>query len=211
MTRKIPKSYVYISDTKVDTLLGGIPESMLKDIAMTLEIDLKILKTSFSRSVPAKPEDRIQRLEAVVSYLEENGGYGSLHDPRLYLHDYLNMKSSMLTSSVYFLASETESTIVAFTGSVRHVVGNPGDGAVSASYTHSILSVLKKDGEETRTQEKNGVPTKKDDDSLFRVEDAVQQMTGPFESFEFVARRLLYGPGTMKKVLLATPLYIAAT
>jgi hypothetical protein len=213
------KDYVYISDSKVDALFGQIPERMLKKITASLEFDLPFVKAKIGGELGLdRTKHRVQRLEAVVAYLEESAGFGTADDPDEYLREVnLNMRWSQLDSAVLFTGL-TDRTAIGLGGSAKHIIGMSGSATTSASYSHVLLECLRPIVAE---EEKQPVPSARhsEDDSLDVIDSVVREMTGPREPMEFVAKRLLYGrPQSplargdnhpQQRVLLATPLYVA--
>jgi hypothetical protein len=117
---------------------------------------------------------------------------------------------------VYF-GGVTERTIVGLGGSMKHVIGDSGPShAHSHSMTPLLLEYLRKPAAQVERAEVldfqgNQRPSDPDNWALCAVELATTQMNGPKQELEFLAKRLLYGRGysKKKKVLLATPLYVA--
>lgn len=218
------KYYVYISDAKVDMLLPQIPHEEKKRLATEFKFDLKLL--SGSRRTETESEDnRFTRLEAVVAYIREFGNIGSVDEPAEYIEDNLEMRwgpyePDNKTEPLVYFGGTTDQTIVGLGGSLVHVIGNTGTSATdSASATPVLLARLKKELSIDRpivssdNDALNSALAQPGDWSLRAVELATTQMEGPMQLMEFMARRLLYGRGISKKkkVLLATPLYVALT
>jgi hypothetical protein len=214
------KDYVYISDTKVDILFGQIAEPMLKNITATLGLDLKFIKLSVSGDVGRRHEHRVQRLETVLDYMEKSSGFGTVDQPDSYVKEpNLNMKWGEIegdVASALFFAGITDRTVVALGGSPKHLIGQNGSATTTVSHSHMLLKCLRGiigDNEKRAASRTHS----SDDDSLYVIEDVVRDMKGPRESMEFVAKRLLFGRTQRrsadkvidKRVLLATPLYVA--
>jgi hypothetical protein len=210
------KDYVYISDTKVDVLFGQIDERMLENIAATLGLNLGVFKVEFRGDMKQRYEHRVQRLAAVVAYLEKSCGFGTVDEPDAYIKESnLNMKWAEIESALFF-GAVTDRTVVGLGGSVMHLRGHTGAGMTPASHTPALLRHLK--GVVAEDENRPAPPAESlDDDSLDVVEQAVRGMRGPREPMEFVAKRLLYGrthrraagKDIEQRVLLATPLYVA--
>lgn len=217
---KALKDYVYISDTKVDTLFGGIKDSVLKKVTASLEIDFKFVKATFSGDVDLdRAKHRVQRLETVIAYLEKANPFGTVDHPDEYVRESnLNMTWGEIKPALFF-AGWTDKTLIGLGGSPKHLIGNTGAATTTASYTFALLDCLRPivAEDERKAIKTSGVS---DDDSLAVIESAIRNFKGPREPMEFVAKRLLYGPSLrskpligadepQRKVLLATPLYVA--
>lgn len=213
------KYYIYISDSKVDMLLAQIPHEQKKKIATEFKVDLKLL--SASRRAEAEDEsNRFTRVEAVATFIREYGNVGSVDAPDEYVEGdmlmrwgpYLNTSAFSRDDSplVYFGAS-TDRTIIGLGGSAKHVIGNTGPSSThSHSITPMLIGYLKANLEPGGGED---LPGRMDTEPLWAVSLATEQMKGPEQRLEFLAKRLLYGrpPGSNsgQKILLATPLYVA--
>ena len=223
------KFYIYISDAKVDMLFPQVPHDIKKKVALEFKMDLKLL--SASRKTETETEDnRIARLETVVDFIQEYGNVGSVDEPDQYVADTLPMRWGPYEgdpeSGVVYFGGETPSTVVGLGGSIRHVVGKAGSSAAYGdSLTPFLMSVLAKElgmGQPYIVQDIAQRP----DASHFplrAVESATLNMTGPQQSLEFLAKRLLHGgedipsnerhfrstTGKQSRILLGSPLYVA--
>jgi hypothetical protein len=228
------KFYLYISDAKVDMLFPQVPHDIKKKVATEWKMDLKLL--SASRRVDTEDEDnRIARLETVVDFIKESGNVGTIDEPDEYIADTLTMcwgifKIEPSKSPVYF-TGETEKTVVGLGGSHQHLLGRPGQSEpvispiMSNSLTPALLDCLFKElgwGEDNfRVLGANEERT--DEVFLQAVEASAQDIKGPRQRVEFLAKRLLYGPVVRREfnrgtgiivesalnALLGTPLYVA--
>ena len=211
------KFYIYVSDSKVDMLLAQIPHEAQQTLATEFKVDLKIF-SAIRKSQEEVEENRFTRLEVVTTFIREFGNIGTIDEPNDFIEGNLEMQWGPYTSSndnnppVYF-GCTTEQTIFGMGGSMKHLIGSGGE---SRPHSHSITPVLVKYLEqelhganleaENDQQRRNGI-----DWSLCAVELATTQMKGPKQPLEFMAKRLLYGNGysKKKKVLLASPIYVA--
>jgi hypothetical protein len=219
------KYYLYISDAKIDMLLPQIPHDEKQKLAMQFKIDLKLLSVSRTRETETE-DNRLTRLEAVLSFIREFGNIGTVDEPDSYIEDTMDMRwgpymnddvnAAEEPSPLVYFGGTTDQTIVGLGGSTRHVLGNAG---LSTAHSHSAtpyligrltkdlnFSLSGKDAGET-----NVTPGTPENWALRAVELATTQMQGPTQQLEFVAKRLLHGTGISrkKKVLLASPLYVA--
>lgn len=219
------KFYLYISDAKVDMLLPQVPHELKKKVAFEFKLDLKLISAS-RRSETEGTDDRIARLEAVVSFIRETCDVGSVETPREYVEDTLPMKWGPYgwrnDSPVVYFGAATETTVVGLGGSMKHVMGSTGPASAdSQSFTPILLSFLERqfesELEKHRTESGGAEGTKLDKDeaemSLGAVALASIYMRGPKQNLNFLAKRLLFGRSEPhaqgRSVLLATPLYVA--
>ena len=77
------KYYVYISDTKVDMLYPQIPKPILKRIASSLNIDLKLFGAELSVGIKNDQADetRYTKVQIVSEYIEKHLDVGSIDAP----------------------------------------------------------------------------------------------------------------------------------
>ncbi|HYT46447.1 MAG TPA: SAVMC3_10250 family protein [Methylomirabilota bacterium] len=80
------KYYIYISDTKVDMLYPQIPKPVLKRIASSLSIDLKLLGAELSVGIKNNQVDetRYAKVRIVSEYIEKHLDVGSIDAPSTY-------------------------------------------------------------------------------------------------------------------------------
>lgn len=220
------KYYVYISDAKIDMLLPQIPHEVKQRLATEFKFDLKLLSVA-RRSETESEDNRITRLEAVVAFIREYGNIGPVDQPDHYVEGTMEMrwgpygdKVGEQSPLVYF-GGVTDQTIVGLGGSMKHVIGGGGTThAHSYSATPFLLARIERElsleervklSSDDAPADESGGQVDAGGWSLPAVEMASTEMEGPKQLFEFVAKRLLYGRGysKKKKVLLATPLYVA--
>lgn len=202
--------------------LAQIPHDEKEKLETEFKVDLKLF--SAARKRETTPDDnRFIRLEAVISFIRQYGNLGSVDEPDEYVEGKLEMRWGPYLADkekgappIYF-GGVTDRTIIGMGGSMKHVIGDSGESrAHSHSITPVLLDYLKRQparAEPVRISEadRDQPPTDSDGWALCAVELATTQMEGPKQQLEFVAKRLLYGRGysRKKRVLLATPLYVA--
>ncbi|MFU8874706.1 DUF7019 family protein [Micromonospora sp. SL4-19] len=207
--------YLYVSDSKIDMMLSQIDPALTRKRTTELSVNLPVLGGRRATESPAAGE-RTRRLERVVRHLEDHGDLGSVDDPGQFFWGLLPMRWGPFPSDptlVYF-AGSTPDTLVGLGGSGNHVLGAPPDPpAVPRSLTPSLLAALT-----THPTIRALVEADADGDdqpdraALAAVRQANAAMPGPAQNVEFVAKRLLHGPGAGtdgRAVLLGTPLYVA--
>lgn len=215
------KYYVYISDAKVDMLLAQIPHEAKQRLATEFKFDLKLLSAS-RKSETESEDNRFSRLEAVVTFIREYGNLGTVDEPDDYVEDSLEMRwgpygmGDEKEPPLIYFGGVTDRTIIGLGGSIKHVIGNSG---VTHTHSHSATPMLlarlerelKLDEQAMSPPDDAGNTEVSGDWSLRAVELATTEVKGPKQWLEFMAKRLLFGRGysKKKKVLLATPLYVA--
>jgi hypothetical protein len=206
--------YLYISDSKIDMLLGQIDPALMRKRVSELSVDLKVFGARRGVESPAGAE-RIARLERVARHLQDHGDLGSVDEPGQFFWGLLPMQwgHTIRTRLVYF-GGQTDRTILALGGSIQHVVGASPAGAGPLSLPASLLPSLLAELAPDTTVPAGPLGGGYDPDvAAFRqVQSAHQRLRGPVENVEFIAKRLLHGPnpdGDGRSILLGSPLYIA--
>lgn len=221
------KYYVYISDAKVDMLLPQVPHDIKKKVAVEFKTDIKIF--SAARKTETESEDnRIARLESVVEFLETYGKVGSVERPDDYIQDTLPMRWGPYARTdkdeIVYFGGEAGTTAIGLGGSMRHVIGSVGsDSPTVGSFTpflmRTLVGVLEGGEPEIHASLKNRPDTHSLPFSAVTL--ANENMMGPPERMEFLAKRLLDSDRDLavderesairgfKRVLLGTPLYVA--
>ena len=195
------KYYYYISDAKVNMLLPQIGDVRIKKISKSLGVDFKVF--SVKRDVEYETDDRIARLEAVVSFIREFGELGTVDKPDKYIEDSLPMTSIMLQGEIAYFTGSLGGTVIGLGGSKKHLIGAETSGSIhlGGSVPNAILKALSESSVESlKAYEK--------DSALFKVKRLCEfsHEQNPLENLRFMAKRLL-----MEKngsVILASPLYV---
>jgi hypothetical protein len=216
------KYYIYISDAKVDMLFPQVPHEIKKKVATEFKMDLKLL--SASRKTETESEDnRIARLEAVVDFVREYGNLGTVDKPDQYVEDILPMRWGPYEDGLVYFGALTEQTTAGLGGSLKHVMGNNEGESMpfSHSATPALVKVLSKELklQDQQHEHRSRYAESTRDEAKIAVELATEQMEGPLQTLDFLAKRLLYWEAippserfpAQKCVLLATPLYVAMT
>jgi hypothetical protein len=209
--------YHYISDSKVDMLLQQIDPGALKGRQTEFSLGLRVLGAK--RTVVSAPgSDRIARLERVLRHLGDTESVGTLDAPASFFWGLMPMQwriiPSDLSGPLAFFGGTWESTTIGLGGSSRHLIGGgaPESGFATGSMTPALLEGIAS----SALEDELVVDAVEDEidgdlDALQTVRKAVAAMSGPTQTFEFVAKRLLHGdcgaPG--ESVLLGTPVYVA--
>src|SRR5713226_1064025 len=85
------KYYIYVSDAKIDMLFPQVPHDIKKRVAVEWRIDVKVLGAS-RRSESESEDNRIARLNSVVSFLRSRSDLGTVDAPAEYIEGKLPMK-----------------------------------------------------------------------------------------------------------------------
>lgn len=215
--------YTYISDAKLDQLYGQVPRKALSRFAGELQLDVGVGSVTVSS---AQPEvTRFDRLRVVERYIDERCDVGWMTEPRSWFRGELGLRTGFLATGAVYTGLDHD-TMVALVGSARHAVDRHTPGTATelsrrSSNLPELLGLVARHAEEYDAE-------RADVDMLFwgrqeNVDERValeqvgyfaQQMRGPREPCDFLARRLLDGwttgpDGRQVHVVIGTPLYIA--
>jgi hypothetical protein len=221
--------YVYVSDAKIDMLYSQIPRKLLSRIVAELNLDFKVLGVAVRKR--ETDETLYSKLDVVERYLDDEIEVGSVTEPATWFGGELPLRSGVWEDggpggwearpTLAFFSGLQDGVLVALIGSTHHLIGQQADpSAIQVSYSAlpALFSVLARDAAGSRSADSRGFPSMPDDDrsvirEVFKFADA---QTGVRQPSQFLARRLLHGPvevenGTVQRVLLGTPLYVALT
>lgn len=206
--------YVYISENKVEMLYSQIPPRLLENIAGTLTIDFKLIKTEFSEAPKAKSLH--SKLQIVERYLDDQNLVGDLSVPKSYVKATRKMRWGPYAPGLVYFGS-ADDVILGLGGSEKHVLGNVGSShAHSHSATPYLIAALRE-----QIKGFKGPFEREDSESfaLAGVELATTQMSGIQQNMAFVAKVLLKFPSNSfdytwhgrsgKPVILGSPLYVS--
>jgi len=212
------KYYVYISPSKIDMLFHQIPKELQSSIQKGLEIDLKLIKMSFSEK--QIDETLYSKLSIVIKYLEKNGGIGDVFTPKEYFKGLLFMEWAQIHASVVFWGGKVNDIAIGLGGSMNNVLGHETkDVEKGISHTPWLVSLLSQEVESiikpSIVQENEFI---KDGESEFerRVLASTYSWADDlsirsYQKCEFVAKKLRFANYQNHRVLLGTPLYVAIT
>lgn len=198
--------YLYISDAKVDKLLLNMPSVLKGRYAMEFKVDLKVFGITVKPAAQA-PDDlerRKQRLDAALKYIHEGKLVGTIDNPAPYIEDTLPMNytpytrgESSLSSTFVYFGGSTQKTIVGLGGSVKHLLGHSTVSSPAQSVPAFLMHHL------TGTNP-----------PLEELLASVVEATGQMESLikhpmRFMAKQVASSTHEGRRVLLASPLYVA--
>ncbi len=139
------KYYIYISDTKVDMLYPQIPKSILKQIASSLSIDLKLLGAEINIGAKggSSDETRYSKVQIVSEYIEKHLDVGTIDAASTYFKGTLPMRWGLLGDYSIYFTGITNRTYIGLGGSLKHVLGaNSGSApiGIQSSHMHKIFA-----------------------------------------------------------------------
>jgi hypothetical protein len=229
------KYYHYVSETKLQMLLEQIQEDSGK-VTTELKTDLKLLSRTRKTE---RNQSRYAALEKVSEFILRFGNVGAVDEPAEYVFDTLNLKwgpygiTKTVSNPLVFFAGATDQTVVGLGGSRKHVLGEEGTviaGAASgtALFARYLLEALELSTENLRlyntlkadTAHRTQGFAPDNQEYIDLTAFSAYSMEGPSERLEFLAKTLLQGQLSEddfwkskglagKRVLMATPLYVA--
>jgi hypothetical protein len=214
------KSYVYISDSKVDMLYPQIPQNFLSKIAAELKINLGVLNLTVGHQRAEK--NRQDKLNLIIRYLKEEGAVGTVDSPKKYFEGVLPMRWRPFgEGNLVYFGGSTEScvprTVLGLGGSMHHLIGElRGESMVhSGSLARSIIAILAKLAEDEDPEWARKIRqsrwqrplTREEEESLIlsAVSSSTSNLSGPTENLEFVAKRLVDVSGRLRRGYGETP------
>lgn len=215
------KYYVYISDAKVDMLYPQIPQSLLKKIAASLNIDLKLLGAEVNIGAKGSPSDetRYAKVKIVSEYIEKHIDVGTIDAPSTYFKGKLLMKQGTLLDKAAYFGGETEQTVLGLCGSMKHLIGSPvgSDITTYGSSLYAIEYLVQAVVSEAKliyntTATKDYIEDDLQLDTLVGIVYITKGRPSHTQQFEFLAKTLLQGPFPIYNhpyVVLGTPIYVA--
>jgi hypothetical protein len=203
------KYYLYISDAKVDMLYPQVPHELTQKTSTEYGFDVKILSGK-RKNEWTSDENRISRLEAVLSFIRTYGNVGTVDDPDEYIDDTQPMWFGNYTpQDIAYFTGVSERTVFGLSGSGKHLVGADPNPSPWSNGTR-LIEIFGWLSEQNPTRDENAISAV----PLLAHLAAISKR--PKQRLEFLAKRLVYQPHfefDKKKinVLLATPLYVAMT
>ena len=220
------KYYIYISDTKVDMLYPQIPKPLLKKIASSLSIDLKLLgaEVRVGAKKNTSDETRYAKVRIVSEYIEKHLDVGSVNAPSTYCKGTIQMNWGPIGDHSIYFTGATSQTSIGLGGSLKHVIGaNIGSPPVGfpSSEVGTLLATIFGATQLIERAEKQGRSNTFSGKYLGPIVKMRDFMKGPEQRVEFLAKTLLQGPldSSDRKeyeiivpqayVVLGTPIYVA--
>jgi hypothetical protein len=218
------KTYLYISDIKVDMLYEQLPKVRRRELNHELKLDLKLVSYSIALS-PQPGLTRLARLAAVCRHLDASGA-GSVDDPRLYFYGSMPMKHGRYPASpdgprdvAFFVGQSTNGRWVTLGGTAHHLVGSTGERPWSNSGVAQLMKALRTESYhnyhwESYYRSRNlAIPPNSSGLGLpgaweSEAHEVWEKHPGPEQNLEFVAVKLAAG-SLLYDVLLGSPIYVA--
>lgn len=212
------KYYTYVSQTKVDMLYDQIPAWNRERISKELKIDLKLISVTLSNA--SNTDSLFSKLEIVSKYIEKSDQVGTVDTPNSFFLGQMPLRWGPLSIGhhkfVYF-SGVTDKTFLGLSGSIKHVIGNPGtskttdlmsDIEISDSSAPKIITSL---ATVLEAEDQDNLPLKrKPSYEIYLVEQMAKKMEGSLQNCTFLARNLMSGKRLDgKQVLLGSPIYVA--
>lgn len=207
-------------------LYPQIPKPILKRIASSLSIDLKLhgAEVNIGAKSNQSEETRYAKVQIVSEYIEKHLDVGSIDAPSTYFKGILLMSwGSIADHSVYFTGI-TRRTLVGIGGSLKHVIGaNAGVPPVGfpSSEVGTILSNIWGYIDISESLEQRGLSLTSPDHYLAAIARMRNFMKGPEQRVELLGKTHLQGPlnasvkteygiiSPQAYCVLGTPIYVA--
>lgn len=217
------RTYLYVSDAKVDMYLDQLTIVEKSRLATSLGINLGILSVSLEAEKTAQ-SNRISRLDAVEDVLRREKNVGTIDSDSSWIGGVANVAAAAFTSQpdLMFFFSSSPDLFLGLAGSAHHIIGNvrPTTATTTFSYQHSLLGtlstvarsmpyVIEKDDSDLSNYVHIGVThgmTLPWVHILMALSDQFDE--APKQRVDFMARRLVSGVDSRgRKYTLATPLH----
>lgn len=135
--------FTYISDAKVEMLLGQLAEGVQEKVSAKLGFDFAVLKGEIGSETQTL-ETRVARLRVVEDFIRNNEPVGSPDAPMKWIAGEAFASSMDVGEGCFLFLTETKSGILALAGSAKHVAAGaaPSRVEVSFSFFPEIASTL---------------------------------------------------------------------
>lgn len=223
-TRPVMRHFLYVSDSKVDMLLPQIPAAIKKTVSAEIGFDVKLL-TGKIATARETLEDRIHRLMAVEKYIRKTQAVGTIDDPKSWIAGNGNALVSEIKQdarTVFFFLRSLDVN-VALGGSAGHIIGANPQKTTSLGYSFMphllkglreidrIPEIFNQSDEELEEYAGSGVCSPRSHPWSAAVYYACERRQN--RTFDipitFLARKIVSEAYMDKRVILATPLYVA--
>src|SRR6266480_8136240 len=196
------KYYMYISDSKIDMLYPQIPKPILKRIASSLNIDLKLFGAELSVGIKNNQSDetRYAKVRIVSEYIEKNLDIGTVDAPSTYFRGTLPMKwgppleneDVVGSGDMVYFGGFTQHTILGLASSMGHVISsNKGSTfEMGISYLYALFRILAYEPQKPITIIPDVTDDYYNDMAFLGVQRQTGEMIGPKQTLEFLAKTL---------------------
>jgi hypothetical protein len=207
------KSYLYVSDAKVEMLIDDLGPSLRERFDLKLKVDVSGIGGEAALLHP--DSGRFARARRLCAALDAQKRIGSIHDEDteffrgelLAAWGFWNRYDEGYADVVFFHGFVDERTFVGLGGSAYHTMERATERLqqYSNSGLQALLAFLKERSEVATSHQ--GVP------SAWPAEawEADHDNSAVPEPIEFVAERLLDGPRHEIRTIIGSPIYVART
>lgn len=225
-----PKTYVYISETKVDMFYEQLESSDVAKVGAEYGVDVKLFKWSGHRD-RERVVTKLDKLKRVAEFLRGSKELGTLSNPMRYIAGTLDMNWGSLAREAVLFTGGTAKEMVLLIGSLKHVVGaaSPPEGGIPRSTVAGAATVLDEallDLLKDSKKSVHGRPRRKfEDNSVDHIlSDALSVarfFRGARQQLEYIAKIHAFGEVSLpqnwigkdgeeyKTLILGTPFYVA--
>jgi len=212
---------VYVSDSKVDMCLAQIEPRYVRKVASELGVDVKILSVR-RRWESEVGSDRFVRVEMVSRWLRDHADVGDIDEPAAYIGGTLSMRWGPFAANdeLILFGGATGRTVVALAGSRKHLVGGTSgrpdapEFSAPGPFAAALAAANQDDDEHLDGQY---LHLKGNSRLLGDVHRAVNDLGGPLQTLEFLAKEAIFEPsplqpragGRRMRVRLGSPIYVA--
>jgi len=200
----VPRYFVYLSEPKIDMLYPQIPSRLLGSLEAEIKASVGLAQATIKAGLPDRG-DLYTRASVVSRYLEKHDQVGSIDQPAQYVRGHANFSYGIpfqYLADLAFFGAITGTGKVGLIGSPESMIGAVQRNETEHSVFYYTLAFLR----QLADQEAAG------DSELpyfgySEAFDIAMKACKLKVNAEFLAKVIHHEPG----LLLATPLYVAAT
>ena len=135
--------FTYISDAKVDMILGQIPAGVQETVSAKLGFDFVVLKGELGSEAQSL-QTRVARLGVVEDHIRKNEPIGSPDAPAKWIAGEVVASSMNVGEGCVLFMADIESGVLALAGSTKHLAGAaaPSEVLVTFSFFPTIAETL---------------------------------------------------------------------
>jgi len=209
------KTYLYISDAKINMFYEQLASSDVHKIGAEYGVDVKLFKWVGHRETETLITQQA-KLQRVLEFLRTSKEVGIPSHPLRYFSGALTMSwgvpvgNSPLTAVIF--TSVTANDVILLAGSISHIVGHPKvfTEFLSPSYLAGLYEVFRDNIDSSSLN----APVQDANQQLFwEVVALARKFNGVRQNVEFVAKTHMYGTfeggSSSMNVLIGSPIYVA--
>lgn len=214
-----PRQYLYVCDSKIDSLYLQIPEKQRAALADALGLELERLEEAAGSEAQAEGSD--WKLRVVLSYIDAPETMGTVEMPAPYFRGRLSMQWGVVDNTALFVGQSEEKArhFVLLGGSARYTVGpaypGSGEGGQPSSPFAGLLALFQRaDAGESEPERPYPAANTLGSRLLRRLPALVAQLQA-VQTVEFVAETLAVETGADNRsgardfLLIGSPLFVA--